>query len=172
MVPVVTEAQRRQELVEETLGLMRRVLSRSVRGRLERPGRLALYFAREHMALHFVLRSPGSTHADLAKFLGVTPSHVSGVVDSLEKRGLVTRIPDREDRRVHRLEATAKAVESHRRFHDRFGEPTSPIFDGWSEAEIQTLRGLLERLETGPRATAGPVAAATNRAPRSSGWPT
>jgi DNA-binding MarR family transcriptional regulator len=130
-----------------------------------------MYLAREHMALHFVLRSPGATHADLATFLGVTPSHVSGVVDSLEKRGLVTRVPDKTDRRVHRLEPTPKAVESHPAYHERFGEPTSPIFEGWSDAEIDTLRTLLQRLETGQMALAHSVASEAKRAQSSNDSP-
>jgi DNA-binding MarR family transcriptional regulator len=169
---VVTEAQRRQELVEETLGMMRRVLSRSIRSRPQRPGKLALFFAREHLAFHFVMRSPGATHADLAKFLGVTPSHVSGVVDSLERKGLVTRVPDKVDRRIHRLELTAKGGESHRRMHERFGEPTSPIFEGWSDSEIETLRQMLERLDTGRRTQAHSIASEASQAPRSNGSPT
>lgn len=126
---------------------MRRVLARALVTQRARPGRLVMFFAREHIAFHFILRSPGATHADLAAFLGVAPSHVSAIVDSLEKKGIVVRIPDKTDRRIHRLEATERAAESHRRMHERFGDPTSPIFDGWSDADIETLRSLLLRLD-------------------------
>ncbi len=144
---MVTDEERRQALIEETLGLMRRVLTRSLHVRQQRPGVLSIVFAREHMALHFVLRMPGATHADMAKFLGVTPSHVSHIVDSLERRGLVVRTADAEDRRVHRLEPTAKAIESHRRLHERYGELSSPIFDGWTVEEVEALRSMFRRLE-------------------------
>jgi DNA-binding MarR family transcriptional regulator len=149
---VASDAQRRQEQVEEILGLMRRVLSRSIQTPRARPGRLVMFFAREHMAFHYILRTPGVTHADLATFLGVTPSHVSAVVDSLEKKGMVLRVPDKSDRRIHRLEATGKAADHHRRWHERFGDPTSPIFEGWSDADIENLRALLQRLEPPRRA--------------------
>ena len=129
-----------------------------------------MFLAREHMAFHFILRTPGATHADLADFLGVTPSHVSAVVDSLEKKGMVIRIPDKVDRRIHRLEATGRAAEHHRRWHDRFGDPTSPIFAGWTEAEIETLRRLLQRLDAGGRARAIPIRSELPQSRGSSDW--
>ena len=45
--------------------------------------------------------TPGrSTHADLAKRCWVTPATLTGVVDTLERAGYVSRVRDESDRRV------------------------------------------------------------------------
>ena len=60
----------------------------------------------------FIITSKGVTNFSmLAQELGVTSGNVTGIVDRLVDQGLVIRNPDPEDRRVIRLEATAKGRE-------------------------------------------------------------
>lgn len=51
--------------------------------------------------------TPGrATHADLAKRCWVTPGTLTGVIDTLERAGYVTRVRDENDRRVVWLTVT------------------------------------------------------------------
>jgi DNA-binding MarR family transcriptional regulator len=141
----------REELVEETLGLMRRVLARAFAPR-RRKGTLS-FFSLDHLALHFVVHRRGASQAEVAKFLGVTPGHVTGIVDTLEREGMVRRAPDDVDRRVHRIEATVRAREFHRRFHEKGSEMAPPLFDLWTDEEIESFRALLKKLDQDRPAT-------------------
>jgi DNA-binding MarR family transcriptional regulator len=81
----------------------------------------------------------------LAEALKCEPSNITGLVDRMETRGLVTREPDPEDRRVKNITATElgrdsfDAVWSGLRFA---AEPLSVL----SSAERTTLRDLLRRV--------------------------
>jgi len=59
-----------------------------------------------------VLRSLAShgtlSSADLSRMLYVTPSNMTGVIDRLEKHGLITRIKKENDRRISLIELTEK----------------------------------------------------------------
>jgi DNA-binding MarR family transcriptional regulator len=81
----------------------------------------------------------------LADALKCEPSNITGLVDRMETRGLVTREPDPEDRRVKNITATELGRESFDRVWQglRFAaEPLSAL----SAGERETLRDLLRRL--------------------------
>lgn len=60
-------------------------------------------------AIGHVSRSPGITQIDLAEALGVGRMAVTGIIDRLEKKNLLTRKADGTDRRVKNVYCTAKA---------------------------------------------------------------
>ncbi len=60
-------------------------------------------------AIGHVSRSPGITQIDLAEALGVGRMAVTGIIDRLEKKKLLTRKADGADRRVKKVYCTAKA---------------------------------------------------------------
>src|SRR3990172_11903220 len=53
----------------------------------------------------------GSTPAELSRHLLVTAGNITGLVDRMEKAGLVSRTPDPKDRRTIRLHLTDKGKE-------------------------------------------------------------
>jgi DNA-binding MarR family transcriptional regulator len=141
---VVDESSRREQMLEETLGLIRRVRLRSSApgdGPLAGMGLTTI----QHTTLHFAMRNPGSIQRQLARFLGVPSGHVTAVVDTLERQGLIRRVPDPVDRRINRLEATPRAVELHQRIHELAGESLHPLFRRWSDDEIESLYSLMKR---------------------------
>ncbi|MFQ6044654.1 MAG: MarR family winged helix-turn-helix transcriptional regulator [Candidatus Poribacteria bacterium] len=77
-----------------------------------------------------------------------TKSNVTGVISSMEKKGLVVRSHDTEDRRVVRVKLTEKgnAIAAELPpFHQLYaGTPTSQL----SPDEIEQLCNLLEKLRT------------------------
>ncbi|MET7424581.1 MarR family transcriptional regulator [Dactylosporangium sp. NPDC005555] len=88
---------------------------------------------------------------ELAQALNVTPRNVTGLVDTLEREGLVRRAPDPADRRSVRAVLTADGTA----WLDRFRAPTrlamEAVFAGFGPAEADQLRDLCLRLVQGVR---------------------
>lgn len=86
---------------------------------------------------------------ELAQALGVTPRNVTGLVDTLERDGLVRRVPDPADRRSVRAVATQDGLG----WLETFRAPTRmamrAVFAGFSPAEADQLRDLCLRLVQG-----------------------
>jgi DNA-binding MarR family transcriptional regulator len=62
----------------------------------------------EARAVTFVSRNPGATHSDLVAHLARDKGQVARLVGSLRERGLLVARTDGADRRVQRLDLTAK----------------------------------------------------------------
>lgn len=61
------------------------------------------------LCLNFLQREPSlqATQSDVRKFLNLNSSTVSGIIDRLEKRGLVARLPNPKDKRIVVIALTA-----------------------------------------------------------------
>jgi DNA-binding MarR family transcriptional regulator len=90
----------------------------------------------------------------LAGALGCDASNVTGIVDRLEKRGLIERRPSPRDRRVKVLVVTAEGAQVRRRLLLRLGEPPQAIA-ALSPADRRRLAGILRRALS--RAAAAPA---------------
>lgn len=62
--------------------------------------------------LRLLSRSPGISQQELARRLDMHASRLVAIIDALEKRGLVERKPNPDDRRLHSLELTAAGNEA------------------------------------------------------------
>ncbi len=83
---------------------------------------------------------------DLAAFLRLDPSQVVSLVDDLESRGLVERVPDPSDRRTNAVVATPsgdRLAAQAREALDRAGER---VFEGLNEDDQRELASLLRRV--------------------------
>ena len=63
------------------------------------------------LVLRHVGAEQGRTQASLAASLGVPPSRIVGIIDELERRGLVERRANPSDRRAHALRLTRRGRE-------------------------------------------------------------
>jgi len=84
----------------------------------------------------------------LAELLRVTPRNITGLVDNLERAGLVERVPDANDRRaVH-----ARLTEAGRERLDSIWKPSLdqqfPLTRGFTREELVQLRHLCLKLLT------------------------
>lgn len=97
----------RRELVEQVIELQRQV------NRLFRDANsdawMAMNLTRAQLkSLFFISHEKGTNFSKLAGALGLSPSNLTGIVDRLVEKGLVTRNDSAEDRRLVVLLATDK----------------------------------------------------------------
>jgi DNA-binding MarR family transcriptional regulator len=94
-----------------------------------------------------VLRALGEPRSmrSVAEDLSCDPSNVTGLIDRIERLGLVARSADPDDRRVRRLELTASGQTVRRRLDRDIGALKAPFVD-LSFEELATLADLLRRV--------------------------
>lgn len=71
---------------------------------------------------------------------------ITGIVDRLEKKGLVRKTREAEDRRVVRIHLTARGREMERQLPPYAREVNRVAAQGMSEAEVERLKGSLRRI--------------------------
>jgi MarR family transcriptional regulator, organic hydroperoxide resistance regulator len=95
----------------------------------------------------FVLRVWGEQESHrLADEVGVTPGTLSGVVDTLERRGLVARRAHRTDKRRVLVKPTAKGVRVVNSIMPRFNQQEVFVTSDLDDAERDELSRLLRRI--------------------------
>ncbi|MEV6205167.1 MarR family transcriptional regulator [Streptomyces sp. NPDC051771] len=92
------------------------------------------------------LGEAGANLGDLARSAGMTPRNATGLIDTLEREGLVRRDPDPGDRRA----VLARITPAGLAWLDEFRTPTqramTALFHGFTNAELHQLRHLCLRL--------------------------
>jgi DNA-binding MarR family transcriptional regulator len=137
-------------------------LDRTVRRALEDLVRDQHVTVLGYTALTVLAARPGLSNAQLARRSFMTPQGMNQAMAALSARGLVRRRPDERNRRVQRLELTAKGAEvvelcSHRvaRFEQQLLASLTPD----EQAQLNSLlRRVVEEtrtLSTATRVTAG-----------------
>jgi DNA-binding MarR family transcriptional regulator len=96
------------------------------------------------------LREP-ITAGELARLTGLTTGAITGVIDRLERRGLVTRVSDQSDRRRILVRARPENLSRLTEIHRPLREAMDALCAGRAEAELRLLIDFTE----------GSVAAAT-----------
>ncbi|MDI6871381.1 MAG: MarR family transcriptional regulator [Bacillota bacterium] len=133
-----------EKTVEEIAELLG-VITRGLRRRMEAHDRSGLTIP-QLMALRLVTCHPGLTLTDLSRKMGLANSTVSGIVDRLEREGLLLRVPDARDRRVCRVNPTP-AAEAHReKYLAARRAALSEVLAGLAPGEVSALRQSLAAL--------------------------
>lgn len=96
--------------------------------------------------LAYVLREEGLTQTELARRLEVERASAGQAIDVLERKGLVARRQKDGDRRVWSIMATDKARSLVGDLRGMVDEVYAQMFAGFTPAEIETLRRLLDRI--------------------------
>jgi DNA-binding MarR family transcriptional regulator len=97
--------------------------------------------------------------AELAEAAGVSRATMTGLIDTLERDGLVTREPDTVDRRMMLVRLTARAEALMQEILPTHFQIMASLMTPLSEAERKTLVRLLNRIIP-QTMTAAPLAAA------------
>lgn len=90
-----------------------------------------------------ILRDKRGRITDLAAYLGLDKSTMSGLVDRAERRGLLARGKNPEDGRVVDVFATPAGVELALRLHDQIRRELAPWLERLTPEQQQQLVGLL-----------------------------
>ena len=93
-----------------------------------------------------ILRDRRVRMSELADYLGLDKSTISGLVDRAEKRGLVGREPNPLDRRAVDVFLTTEGRHLAEVGASQVARSLSPMTGGLSTAETRRLTALLERL--------------------------
>jgi DNA-binding MarR family transcriptional regulator len=91
-------------------------------------------------------REDGQTVDALVASLYTDQSSLSRVVDRMVKAGLVTRRPDRQDRRARRISLTQKGRALERQVKRIEDQVERRMLEGLSHAEIERIQGGLRKL--------------------------
>ena len=84
--------------------------------------------------------------AELAERTGVTRATITGLVDTLERDGLVTRTPDPDDRRMLAVGLTARGEKLLQKVLPSHFRQLAQLMEPLSEAERKTLVRLLTKV--------------------------
>jgi len=110
--------------------------------------------------LSHITRDPGITGHELGDRLGVSAPTMSGLIDRLVEKGLVTRVDDTGDRRVRRLHATEVGLDVIRQMDSMFGRALGVAIQLLSIEDLDLLvRGAKAMLNALERARAEQVEA-------------
>jgi DNA-binding MarR family transcriptional regulator len=96
--------------------------------------------------LRLLSRSPGISQQNLARSLDMHASRLVAIVDSLEKRGLVVRNPNAQDRRIYSLHLTGAGDEMLRTVGQLARGHNETICSALDAGERTQLAALLERI--------------------------
>ncbi|WP_431278002.1 MarR family winged helix-turn-helix transcriptional regulator [Leifsonia poae] len=97
-----------------------------------------------------ILRDRRLRMTELADYLGLEKSTMSGLVDRAERRGLLARAPSADDGRAVDVFLTDAGVELGERLYAQVAHSVSRSTDALSDAEQATLKDLLSRMLASP----------------------
>jgi DNA-binding MarR family transcriptional regulator len=90
-------------------------------------------------SLFYISRHGKVNLSGLASGIRVTPANVTGIVDRLARQGLLTRIPDPNDRRITWLRVTAKGEALLANLREGRASEMHKILDKLTEEELSIV---------------------------------
>lgn len=129
---------------EEVATLLREV-NRGLRRRMEACDTAGLTIP-QAVTMRIAAHNPGLTLTELSQKMGLANSTVSGIVDRLEREGLLLRTPDPADRRVFRVNPTPAAEVRRERYASAVRAALTGVLGRLSPEELSSLRAALAAL--------------------------
>lgn len=119
-------------------------VEREISARLR--ARFGASLARFDLMAHLYAAPEGLTMGALTRRLFVSGGNVTGLVDRLEKEGLVAREVDAADRRIYRVALTPSGRALFKDMAEEHESWVSELLSGMDPAEMGRATGLLEDL--------------------------
>ncbi len=104
-------------------------------------------------------KADGVSMGEMARGIGVDPSYITALVDDLDARGLARREPSPDDRRVKIIVLSERGRKLAAEIDATLSVPPA-AFAALSNAELRTLRDLLDKVLAADAVTAGAAASA------------
>ncbi|WP_298437716.1 MarR family transcriptional regulator [Geobacter sp.] len=98
--------------------------------------------------LAFLWQEDGLSQTILSLKTQIDRTTISGLIDRLERQGLLRRLPDPDDRRAHRICLTERGKELERELCALAGQVTEKFLTPLTGAEKQALLAILKKLRT------------------------
>lgn len=99
-------------------------------------------------ALLLIVHNPGLRQSALASALDIKTSNMVAIVDDLEAKGWIKRKPEPTDRRALALIATTAGKSTCKKAEALAFENEETLLNNLSDAELNTLSALLEKIES------------------------
>ena len=128
----------KKETVEELIELQRRIDRDRRQYELDAWMRLNLGIG-QLKTLFFISNRGATTTGKLATALKVTPTNITGIIDRLLEKNLITRTGDPDDRRVLVLRTTPKGDELVAELRQKRRERMTELFNHLSEKEAEIV---------------------------------
>lgn len=97
-------------------------------------------------ALMCLWREDGQRGIDLGRCCGLEPSTMTGLLDRMERDGLVERRPDPSDRRAQRIHLTAEGGRAQRTVMKIVNQTLERVMAGVPERQAGQLKSALRRV--------------------------
>ena len=101
----------------------------------------------QQLTVLYLVRTEGVTLAELARRCMVAPTVITGIVDRLERQGLIRRESDSRDRRVNRLVLTDAGNEASLSVEQGLIAEVAAQMGDFSDRELNDLQRGLELLD-------------------------
>lgn len=83
---------------------------------------------------------------DLQQYFSVRRSTMTGILQTMEREGMITRCPVEWDARLKKIELTEKAVAQHRKFQENIDAIEARLSSGLTPEEKETFIRLCEKI--------------------------
>jgi DNA-binding MarR family transcriptional regulator len=105
--------------------------------------------------LFLITEKDGRTMSELSQILSIDNSTITGLVDRLEKMGLVRRKASPNDRRASHVHVNPEGIEEMNKAKRIIGQVNQEIKNGFTVEEVESfkkiLRSFFQRFDTGSR---------------------
>jgi len=132
---------------EPRLSYLIKQVELAIRADMDARARAQGLTALQYTALTVLARQPGMSGAQLSRRSFVSPQAGSEMVAHLERKGLITRAPDPDNRRVLRISLTEEGLQTVHECDAWMDEIESRLLAGLSPTRISALRATLSACE-------------------------
>lgn len=101
----------------------------------------------QFLILDFLERKGESTMTHLARFMGITPAAMTGIIERLVKYGYCLRKYQTQDRRIIKIGISAKAADLLKRIHQERRQMVIKIFGKISEKDRQDYLRVITKIK-------------------------
>jgi len=101
----------------------------------------------QHRLLMQIFRNKNASQKDIADSMGISAATIAVSLKKLEKGGYINKVMDEGDNRFNQITLTEKGKKVVEQSIQIFEETDRKVFEGFTEEEMATLSGLLQKLD-------------------------